>query len=129
MILGPRFRRCSFLAPKPKKEQLTQKPATQAQTINATIEELKQGVPDGESRDKGKALKYAKTKDPLPEHVVFLIDNEAQKATSPRAFKTAAINKLYQREPNGQYTLVYSRTFRKSTDKALPGSILKGHFF
>ena len=75
--------------------------------INATIDTLRAGVPlsDAEARDKGKALKYQKTKDQLPEHVVFLIEQESAKAAQPRQFKTHAINKLYHKEADGSFSL------------------------
>ena len=103
--------------------------------INRSIEEMKAGVglDMNESRDKGKALKYAKMKEAgsLPEHIVSLVESENKKAVSTRQFKTMAINRLFRRDSDGRITLamasglftesceVYSR---RTLERNRPGS-------
>ena len=134
---------------KPKEKAIVKKPAMansgEQGMINQSIEQMKAGVglDMNESRDKGKALKYAKMKDAgsLPEHIVSLVESESKKAVSARQFKTMAINRLFRRDKDGQIQLamdtglftesceVYSRTYAKKKEKALPKSIVCGLYF
>ncbi|CAE7535831.1 unnamed protein product [Symbiodinium sp. CCMP2592] len=113
--------------------------------INRSIEEMKQGVStdECEARDKGKALKYTKLKEAgaLPQHIISLVENESKKATSSRQFKTMAINRLFQRDEDGIISLatgdslfqesqeIFTQTYAKKKEKALPRSIIQGLYF
>ena len=96
----------------------------------------------GESkRDKGKAIKYAKMRSELPEFVIDLVEKQSAKSSSPRAFKTDIINRLFKRDAGGKLSLrlqdpvfaehkrVYTDKFAKEQDVAYPESILKGLYF
>ncbi|CAE7228114.1 unnamed protein product [Symbiodinium sp. CCMP2592] len=145
------------MQPKPTKKTLkvAKKPAMASKgdrddkgdkgLINRSIEEMKQGVStdECEARDKGKALKYTKLKEAgaLPQHIISLVENESKKATSSRQFKTMAINRLFQRDEDGIISLatgdslfqesqeIFTQTYAKKKEKALPRSIIQGLYF
>ena len=116
-------------------------------SLNRSIQDMKAGIEDEDAedenthRDKGKAIKFNKQRSQLPPHVLHLLEVQSQEASSPRAFKTQIINKLYKREKDGSLTLnlgdaifrehelVYKKKFARSQSEALPGSIFRGLYF
>ena len=98
--------------------------------MNMTIDNLKAGVMEPEARDKGKAQKYAKDSDHLPEYVKSLMDEKSQ-----------AINRLYSRQGDGTLKLnlqdplfqeastMYERNYSSTMDDAYPRSIMINMFF
>ena len=141
---------------KPAASGSLKKPAAVG-SINQSIEDMKQAAKmktgdegeseqdceDGEDihRDKGKSIKYRKMRDSLPEFVVDLVENQAQKAASPRAFQTECINKMFKRNKSGkleltleggifqQHKKLYKEKFQKDESIVYPESIIKGMFF
>ena len=108
--------------------------------VNLTIEALKQGVPE-EARDKGKAQRYAKERDNLPQYVRVLIDEESRKSGHKRAWQSAAMNRLYSRQSDGSLSLnlsdplfqqastMYESGYSRNEDQAYPASIMRNRFF
>ena len=135
--------------PKAKAKQATtakKKPAAASSeaeappTMNATIDSLKAGV-DETPRDKGKAQKYAKERENLPDYVKVLIEEESRKSGNARNFKSQAINKLYIRQSDGSLKLnlqdplfqeastMYEKNYSATMDDAYPPGIMKNLFF
>eukprot|EP00439_Symbiodinium_sp_Y106_P048171 s2645_g6.t1 len=124
----------------PKPKAVNKKPAASmsdgatekeaAPSMNMTIDNLKAGVMEPEARDKGKAQKYAKDSDHLPEYVKSLMDEKSQ-----------AINRLYSRQGDGTLKLnlqdplfqeastMYERNYSSTMDDAYPRSIMINMFF
>jgi hypothetical protein len=98
-------------------------------------------IEEGAIRDKGKGIKFAKMKDQLPSHILHMYDVEAKNHSSPREFRTMIINKLFNKEDDGRFTLnvkepffeehrhLYEKKFGKDTNKAVPKSIMVGLYF
>ena len=149
----------SFVMPKakgkaaPVKKAIQKKPSAKLQAedrpeeaavvsaapVNDSIENLKNGVP--EARDKGKAQKYARDRASLPPFVVNLVEEQSKKSGNQRSFKSAAINRLYTRLPDGSLKLnlgdpvftqassLYDKEFKRTSDEAYPETVMKGMFF
>ena len=136
-------------SPKAVAKPAMKKPATaesQGGTINKSIQDMQGGLTSQdveESRDKGMALKYANLHKAgrLPAFVSHLVEEESKKAASSRQFKTFVINRLFDRQPDGSLRLnlgspllqeaeeLYSRTYARKAEKALPKSIMRGLYF
>ena len=123
----------------------TKRPAASS-SVNDAIKQMRKGLEeseadasqseDGAGRDKGKAVKYAKMRKDLPEHIRHLVEEESNRKANPRAFKTNLINKLYKREANGTLSLrldqpifqehqsVFNKRYKKDEEKALPESVM-----
>ena len=104
-------------------------------TLNGQIETWKKGVADqdrGEDthRDKGKGEKWAKMRsaDEIEPHILHMYDNPP-KGESSRKYRTALINRLFQRQSDGSLYLrsgdpmfqqakqVYEERFQKNLEK------------
>ena len=115
---------CKAKAKAKAKASVLKKPA--GFTLAATIQDLEEKLSkdndddeDGEAgnsseenedngaRDKGKAIKFRKMRSELPPHVLHLIDTESRAKSSPRAFQSYVINKLYRR--NSKLSLALDR--------------------
>ena len=73
---------------------------------------------DGAARDKGKAIKFKKMSSELPPHVLRPIDSESRSKSSPRAFQSYVINKLYCRNSNGTLSLALDRPLSTEHQRA-----------
>ena len=136
-------------SPKAVAKPALKKPAaaeSQGGAINKSIQDMQGGLTSQdveESRDKGMALKYANLHKAgkLPAFVSHLVEEESKKAASSRQFKTFVINRLFDRQPDGSLRLnlgspllqeaeeLYSRTYARKAEKALPKSIMRGLYF
>ena len=92
-------------------------------------------------RDKGKAVKFNQMRKSLPAHILQLYDEEAQKKTSPRAFRTQIVNALFEKLPNGRYEMkanaplfeeakrMYENRYGKQKETGYPRSVMRGLYF
>ena len=108
-----------------------------------SIEDVRKAQAEDEefARDKGKGVKFAKMKPQLPPHIIHLYDEEAKLKASPRAFRTMLINKLFNKEDDGKFTMnlkdamfeegrsLYEKKYGKDQNKAMPKSIMLGLYF
>ncbi|CAJ1421834.1 unnamed protein product [Effrenium voratum] len=77
----------------------------------------------------------------LPPHILNLYDAEAEKKSSPRAFRTQVINKLFKKLDNGRYELqteapmfteakrLYAKKCGQDENRAMPRSTMAGLYF